>query len=97
MSGIQRVGEDTVLLPCAEVSHWVNHLSSWSHQLRRPTIARFLAGITVKASMATRDLPKSQFGIDIENNFEPKLHHHPGKGSVLKELRMLQERQIGSW
>jgi DNA topoisomerase-1 len=53
------------------------------------TIARFLGrNYVVKASMGhVRDLPKSQFGIDIENNFEPKYITIRGKGPVLKELR----------
>ena len=32
-------------------------------------------------------LPKSQFGIDIENNFEPKYITIRGKGEVLNKLR----------
>ncbi len=53
------------------------------------TIARFLGrNYIVKASMGhVRDLPKSQFGIDIENNFEPKYITIRGKGPILKELR----------
>ena len=37
------------------------------------TIERYLGkGYTVRASMGhLRDLPKSQFGIDVENNFAP--------------------------
>ena len=34
-----------------------------------------------------RDLPRSQFGVDVENNFEPKYITIRGKGPVLKELR----------
>lgn len=53
------------------------------------TIARFLGrNYVVKASMGhVRDLPRSQFGIDVENNFEPKYITIRGKGPVLKELR----------
>lgn len=53
------------------------------------TIARFLGkNYMVKASMGhVRDLPKSQFGIDIENNFAPKYITIRGKGPVVKELR----------
>ena len=38
------------------------------------TISKFLGrGYTVKASVGhVRDLPKSQFGVDVENNFEPR-------------------------
>ncbi len=42
----------------------------------------------VIASMGhVRDLPKSQFGVDLENNFEPKYITVRGKGPVIKELR----------
>ena len=53
------------------------------------TIKRFLGrGYTVKSSMGhIRDLPKSQFGVDVENNFEPKYITIRGKGSILKEIR----------
>lgn len=34
-----------------------------------------------------RDLPKSQFGVDIENDFEPKYITVRGQGKVLQELR----------
>lgn len=34
-----------------------------------------------------RDLPKSQMGVDIEQNFEPKYITIRGKGPVLKELK----------
>ena len=43
---------------------------------------------TVKASMGhLRDLPKSQFGINIEENFTPKYINIRGKGDVIKELK----------
>ncbi|MGE5652720.1 MAG: toprim domain-containing protein, partial [Bacillota bacterium] len=53
------------------------------------TIAKFLGKrYTVKASMGhVRDLPKSQFGIDPENNFAPKYITIRGKGDLLKELK----------
>ncbi|MDO5713447.1 MAG: type I DNA topoisomerase [Tissierellia bacterium] len=34
-----------------------------------------------------RDLPKSSFGVDIENNFEPKYITIRGKGPVIKDLK----------
>ena len=34
-----------------------------------------------------RDLPKSTFGVDIENNFEPHYINIRGKGDVIKEIR----------
>lgn len=36
-----------------------------------------------------RDLPKSKFGIDIENNFEPEYINVRGKASKIKELKTL--------
>lgn len=53
------------------------------------TIGKYLGKrYKVLASMGhVRDLPKSQIGIDIENNFEPKYITIRGKGDVLKELR----------
>ena len=54
------------------------------------TIEKFLgkSHYTVKASVGhVRDLPKSQLGEDIENNFEPKYINIRGKGDVIKELK----------
>ncbi|MGM7720359.1 type I DNA topoisomerase [uncultured Metabacillus sp.] len=53
------------------------------------TIERYLGKkYKVKASMGhVRDLPKSQIGVDIDHNFEPKYITIRGKGSVLKELK----------
>lgn len=53
------------------------------------TISKYLGkNYIVKASMGhVRDLPKSQMGVDIENNFTPKYITIRGKGSILKELK----------
>ena len=53
------------------------------------TIERYLGNkYKVKASMGhVRDLPRSQMGVDVENNFEPKYITIRGKGPVLKELK----------
>jgi DNA topoisomerase-1 len=53
------------------------------------TIERFLGKrYMVKASYGhVRDLPKSQLGIDIEADFNPKYITIRGKGDVIKELR----------
>jgi DNA topoisomerase I len=53
------------------------------------TIERYLGKkYKVKASMGhLRDLPKSQMGVDIENNYDPKYITIRGKGPVLKELK----------
>lgn len=53
------------------------------------TIERYLGKkYKVRASMGhIRDLPKSQMGVDVENEFEPKYITIRGKGPVLKELK----------
>ncbi len=53
------------------------------------TISRFLGKkFVVKASMGhVRDLPKSQFGVDVDKNFEPKYITIRGKGEIIKELK----------
>ncbi|MCM3569077.1 type I DNA topoisomerase [Neobacillus mesonae] len=53
------------------------------------TIERYLGKkYKVKASMGhVRDLPRSQTGVDVEHNFEPKYITIRGKGPVLKELK----------
>ncbi|MFD2116841.1 type I DNA topoisomerase [Paenibacillus yanchengensis] len=53
------------------------------------TIGKYLGSkYIVKASLGhVRDLPKSQFGVEIENDFEPKYITIRGKGSILKELK----------
>lgn len=38
-----------------------------------------------------RDLPKSKFGIDIENNFEPQYINVRGKADKIKELKKLSK------
>jgi DNA topoisomerase-1 len=53
------------------------------------TIEKFLGrNYIVRASMGhLRDLPKSQFGIDIENDFTPKYINIRGKGDLIKSLK----------
>ena len=53
------------------------------------TIERYLGKkYKVKASLGhVRDLPKSQMGVDVENEFNPKYITIRGKGPVLKELK----------
>ncbi|MEF2965223.1 type I DNA topoisomerase [Paenibacillus sp. M1] len=53
------------------------------------TIGKYLGSkYIVKASMGhVRDLPKSQMGVEVENDFSPKYITIRGKGSVLKELK----------
>lgn len=53
------------------------------------SIGKFLGkGFKVEASVGhIRDLPKSQIGVDIENNFEPKYITIRGKGDVIAKLK----------
>jgi DNA topoisomerase-1 len=53
------------------------------------TISKFLGrNYTVRASMGhVRDLPKSQFGVDVENDFSIKYITIRGKGELLQELK----------
>lgn len=58
------------------------------------TIEKFLGkNYTVRASMGhLRDLPKSQFGVDLEHDFTPKYINIRGKGPLIKELRTLAKK-----
>ena len=53
------------------------------------TIEKYLGKkYMVRASMGQlRDLPKSQFGIDVENDFAPKYINIRGKGDLIKALK----------
>lgn len=53
------------------------------------TIGKFLGkGYKIAASMGhVRDLPKSQLGVDIEKNYEPKYITIRGKGKLIDELK----------
>jgi DNA topoisomerase I len=53
------------------------------------SISKFLGkGYKVEASVGhVRDLPKSQIGVDIDNNFEPKYITIRGKGDVIAKLK----------
>ncbi len=53
------------------------------------TIKKYLgASYKIKASMGhIRDLPKSQIGVDIKNDFEPKYINIRGKGDLINELK----------
>ena len=59
------------------------------------TIKKFL-GSTYEVDASNghvRDLPKSQLGIDVENDYEPKYITIRGKGDILAKLRK-EEKQI---
>lgn len=60
-----------------------------SHPAKVKTIKKFLgANYEVAASNGhVRDFPKSQFGIDVEHDYEPKYITIRGKGDILANLR----------
>ena len=53
------------------------------------TIKKFLGSSyeVVASNGHVRDLPKSQLGIDVDNDFEPKYITIRGKGELLAKLR----------
>ena len=53
------------------------------------TIKKFLGSsyVVMASNGHVRDFPKSQFGIDVENDFEPKYITIRGKGELLGKLR----------
>lgn len=59
------------------------------------TIGKYLGKkYVVKASMGhVRDLPKSQMGVSVEENFEPRYITIRGKGPVLKELKTAAKKR----
>lgn len=59
------------------------------------TIEKYLGKkFKVKASMGhVRDLPKSQMGVDTENDYEPRYITIRGKGPVLKELKQAAKKR----
>ena len=62
------------------------------------TIKKYLgSGYTVEASMGhIRDLPKSQLGVNVENDFEPKYITIRGKGDLLAKLRKAAKKAVFS-
>ena len=66
-----------------------NYLIIVESPAKSKTIKKFLGNnYKVLASMGhIRDLPKSQLGIDLDNDFEPKYINIRGKASLIKELK----------
>lgn len=58
------------------------------------TIKKYLGSTyVVEASMGhVRDLPKSQLGVDLENNYDPKYITIRGKGDLLDKLRKIAKK-----
>ena len=75
------------LLP--EVRNVAKNLVIVESPAKVKTIKKFLgSNYEVEASMGhVRDLPKSQLGIDVDNDFEPKYITIRGKGDLLAKLR----------
>ena len=61
--------------------------SSTSEMIPAPCLIRLLHPSLKASNGHVRDLPKSQMGIDIENDFEPKYITIRGKGDILAKLR----------
>lgn len=66
-----------------------NYLVIVESPAKAKTIERYLGKkYKVKASMGhVRDLPKSQMGVNVDEQYEPKYITIRGKGEILKELR----------
>lgn len=66
-----------------------NNLVIVESPAKAKTIGKFLGkGYKIEASVGhVRDLPKSQIGVDVKNNFKPKYITIRGKGEVLNKLR----------
>lgn len=66
-----------------------NNLVIVESPAKAKTIGRFLGkNYKIVASVGhVRDLPKSQMGVDIEHNFEPKYITIRGKGDIISKLK----------
>lgn len=69
-----------------DMSHYLVIVES---PAKAKTIKKYLGNnYSVQASMGhLRDLPKSQIGIDVDNDFEPKYITIRGKGTLLSKLK----------
>lgn len=66
-----------------------DHLVIVESPAKAKTIEKYLGKkYKVKASLGhLRDLPKSQMGVDVDNNYEPKYITIRGKGPILQDLK----------
>ncbi len=71
-----------------------NNLVIVESPTKSKTIEKMLGkNYTVRASMGhLRDLPKSTFGVDVDNDFAPKYINIRGKGDLIKELKGLAKK-----
>ena len=60
------------------------------------TIKKFLGSnyVVTASNGHVRDLPKSQLGVDVEHDYEPKYITIRGKGEILANLRKEVKKQI---
>lgn len=74
---------------CRKVSDMTKNLIIVESPTKTKTISKILGNeYDVRASKGhLRDLPKSQFGVDIENDFEPKYINVRGKAPIINELK----------
>lgn len=79
----------TTKTPAKKVKSAKKYLVIVESPAKAATIGKFLgSNYKIEASMGhIRDLPKSQMGIDVENDFEPKYITIRGKGDLLSKLR----------
>ena len=77
--------EDFIITSLGGDRYMSDYLVIVESPAKAKTIERYLGRkYKVKASMGhVRDLPKSQTGVDIENQYEPKYITIRGKGPVL--------------
>ena len=81
--------EERILLPDGGSRFMAHYLVIVESPAKVKTIKKFLgSNYTVTASQGhVRDLPKSQLGIDVDNDYEPKYITIRGKGDILATLR----------
>jgi DNA topoisomerase I len=77
------------IIPLKEVDWMSEFLVIVESPAKAKTIERYLGKkYKVKASMGhVRDLPRSQMGVDVKNDYDPKYITIRGKGPVLKDLK----------
>ena len=71
--------EERILLPDGGSRFMAHYLVIVESPAKVKTIKKFLgSNYTVTASQGhVRDLPKSQLGIDVDNDYEPKIYYNP--------------------
>ncbi len=79
---------ERILLPDGGSRFMAHYLVIVESPAKVKTIKKFLgSNYTVSFKGHVRDLPKSQLGIDVDNDYEPKYITIRGKGDILATLR----------